>query len=323
MSTQNSFSNILRKTLHQVSYTLANSNALHLLEGILSMVQEHYPNEDDTNSFIFLNEEILTTYPLLKYKRMINYVFLNNETLDIISNKVYVEKISDQQKAQYMIKQLCKFKILTHEVADIYYINPLMLSLIRNKNNESVIKMITKESLELKETKYKVPEILFPATDITIACNQLILQAMFQITSKTVITIFQHIHTIIMYDIITKKYIFSGNDKFIEELAIKSNKSISTIRKTIAELCKINDFSKTQILSKTKVPGHYSINEIFIKTIDSSINEISLHFNFSQNKISAKSVSFQHQEQIDIYDLEDNNLIIVAEYDELEKGLNS
>ena len=48
-----------------------------------------------------------------------------------------------------------------------------------------------------------------------------------------------------------------------------------------------------------------------------------MHFNFSQNKISAKSVSFQHQEQIDIYDLEDNNLIIVAEYDELEKGLNS
>lgn len=302
--------NTLKRVLNTISHTLAESNALYLLKGILFTVKEHYPDDDDENDvtpFVFLDEKMLTKYPLLKYEKIINYVFLNDETLDIISNKVHNEKISNYKKAQYMNKQLCKFKILTYETSDIYYINPLMLSFIRNTKDEFFINRINKESLKLKEAKHKTPEILFPATNITIAYNQLILQAIFQITSKTVITVFQHIHTMLMYDIITEKYIFSGNDKSIKELAIKSNKSISTIRKTIAELCKVNDFSKTQVLSKTKIPGHYSINEIFTKDIDSSINEISFHFNFSQDKMSAKEVSFQQPKRTDIYSLENSS----------------
>ena len=163
------------------------------------------------------------------------------------------------------------------------------MSLILNRESifiDSLTERITRESLVLNEKKQKFTETLFPITNERKIYNQFILNAVFQIKYKTKIDIFQHMYTMIMYDVITKKYVFSGNDKAIEELAVKSNKSISTIRKTIAEFCKTNNFFKNQILYKTKTPGHYIINELFTQDLKTSFYEISLHFNISQNEIS-------------------------------------
>lgn len=272
---------ILRKICH----TLAKSNTAWLLEGMLFAIRKYYQ----------------------EYKITINYVFLNNETLNIISRE------NNYPKTQYIIKQLCKFKILTHIVSDIYYINPEILSIIYIK--ESLVNKktsITIESLEINEAKYKIPDILFPETKMTITYNQFILHTMFQITSKTTMNIFQHMHNMIMYDVITQQYVFSGNDKFIEELAVKTNKSISTIRKTISEFCKVNKFSKIQILYKTNVSGRYIVNKMFTETIKPSIKEISLHFKFSENEISAKEVSIRDYELVESLEEFD------AEYDNLE-----
>lgn len=252
---------ILRKICH----TLAKSNTAWLLEGMLFAIRKYYQ----------------------EYKITINYVFLNNETLSIISRENNNAGRSNYPKTQYIIKQLCKFKILTHIVSDIYYINPEILSIIYIK--ESLVNKktsITIKSLEINEAKYKIPDIF-------------ILHTMFQITSKTTMNIFQHMHTMIMYDVITQQYVFSGNDKFIEELAVKTNKSISTIRKTISEFCKVNKFSKIQILYKTNVSGRYTVNKIFTETIKPSIKEISLHFKFSENEISAKDVSIRDYELVE------------------------
>lgn len=271
--------------LHKICHTLAKSNTAWLLEGMLFAIRKYYQ----------------------EYKITINYVFLNNETLNIISRE------NNYPKTQYIIKQLCKFKILTHIVSDIYYINPEILSIIYIK--ESLVNKktsITIESLEINEAKYKIPDILFPETKMTITYNQFILHTMFQITSKTTMNIFQHMHTMIMYDVITQQYVFSGNDKFIEELAVKTNKSISTIRKTISEFCKVNKFSKIQILYKTNVSGRYTVNKIFTETIKPSIKEISLHFKFSENEISAKEVSIRDYELVESLEEFD------AEYDNLE-----
>ncbi len=278
---------ILRKICH----TLAKSNTAWLLEGMLFAIRKYYQ----------------------EYKITINYVFLNNETLSIISRENNNAGKSNYPKTQYTIKQLCKFKILTHIVSDIYYINPEILSIIYI--NESLVNKktsITIKSLEINETKYKIPDILFPETKMTITYNQFILHTMFQITSKTTMNIFQHMHTMIMYDVITQQYVFSGNDKFIEELAVKTNKSISTIRKTISEFCKVNKFSKIQILYKTNVSGRYTVNKIFTETIKPSIKEISLHFKFSENEISAKDVSIRDYELVESLEEFD------AEYDNLE-----
>ncbi len=286
-----SLTNFLKRILNQVSHTLSESKSVDILKGIFLSIQECYPKGDHTDLALFPDSKTFRKYPLLKLGNgeVINYIFLNNETLNIISNKVYNEKISNYVKSQYIIKQLCKFKILTYEIADIYYINPLILSLILNRESifiDSLTERITRESLVLNEKKQKFTETLFPITNERKIYNQFILNAVFQIKYKTKIDIFQHMYTMIMYDVITKKYVFSGNDKAIEELAVKSNKSISTIRKTIAEFCKTNNFFKNQILYKTKTPGHYIINELFTQDLKTSFYEISLHFNISQNEIS-------------------------------------